>query len=142
MKQFPEMWIPCTEQEYPEVKQLLEGMGFREFDTIWFAEYKGVISCAGGTFQSHFRSFNHPTVTLPELREMAAEPAEPEPDNLAALETLFANFIEAVAEMRAAQRKYEKTPRTFRPEVLGIRLKHEREVDAMIEDVTRKPKTT
>ena len=60
-------------------------------------------------------------------------------DDLAALETLFANFIEAVAEMREAQRKYEKTPQSRRPEALGIRLKHERNVDAMINDVTRKP---
>ena len=144
MKQFPEMWIPCSEQEYPEVKQLLEGMGHKVYSHLsaWTRHCVGVSVYSDGTFQPVVQVMIHrPTVTLPELRLMAAQPdPQPtEPDNLAALETLFANFIEAVAEMRTAQTQYYKTPASRRPEALGIKLKHEREVDAMIQDVTRKP---
>ena len=141
MTQFKEMWIPCDESQYPEVKSLLKGMGYEiqgsELSTTVL--YQGLVTHSSGicfALEGNIHSF--PTVTHDELRAMA-KPEPTQPDNLAALETLFANFIEAVAEMRAAQRKYENTPRTFRPEVLGIRLKHEREVDAMINDVTRKP---
>ena len=140
MKQFPEMWIPCTEQEYPEVKQLLEGMGFKRFVNVtdWISCCVGVATYEDGEFQATtMECRNRPTVTLPELREMAAQP-EPQPDNLAALETLFANFIEAVAEMRTAQLQYYKTPQSRRPEALGIKLSLEKQVDEMIEDVTRK----
>lgn len=139
MTNFKEMWIPCSEQEYPEVKQLLEMLKYSEFDQSGVPLCKGVTCFHNGTFQAvNFcvNALEYPTVTLPELRSMATPTTT---DNIAALETLFANFIEAVAEMRDAQRNYEKTPRSQRPEALGIRLKHEREVDAMINDVTRKP---
>ena len=151
MKQFPEMWIPCSEQEYPEVKQLLEGMGASVFITAeWLKHHLGVITYANSSFQPVGANWTKlPRVTLPELREIARahaaanekwspEPIPTEPDNLAALETLFANFIEAVAEMRAAQVQYYKTPASRRPEALGIKLNLEKQVDAMIEDVTRK----
>lgn len=138
------MWIPCTEFEYPEVKALLEGMGF-EVAGIDFLNgdkrYTGVVTCDNGKAYANSSNIcNEPTVTLPELLEMAAQP-EPQPttDNLAALETLFANFIEAVAEMREAQKNYYKVPKFYRPEAGGVQRKHEKIVDAMIQDVTRKP---
>lgn len=73
MKQFPEMWIPCSKQEYPEVKQLLEGMGCTEFDSYEIHSCKGVETYRDGDFQvvSCFSPNSFPTVTLPELREMA-----------------------------------------------------------------------
>jgi hypothetical protein len=138
MNQFKEMWIPCDESQYSEVKALLEGMGFTLWGSQMFTLDIGILTYADGDYQiTSVGCKERPTVTFDELRAMAG--VNTKPDDLAALETLFLNFIEAVAEMREAQRKYEKAPRSNRPEALGIRLKHERQVDAMINDVTRKP---
>lgn len=75
MNNFKEMWIPCNEQEYPEVKQLLEGMGRKKYDmdSVGYNEVcTGVIVYVDGDFQAiRFNHHSYPTVTLLELREMA-----------------------------------------------------------------------
>ena len=74
MNQFKEMWIPCTESEYAEVKQLLEGMGCKGIykSSHWTSHCIGVITYSDGVYQSTVvECQERPTVTLPELREMA-----------------------------------------------------------------------
>lgn len=73
MTNFQEMWIPCTADEYPEVKQLLEEMGCKVYGgDKWTFSNKGVITYHNGRFQSSLLPCKErPTVTLPELRAMA-----------------------------------------------------------------------
>ena len=44
LNDFKEMWIPCTEREYPEVKQLLDGMGFNLWGSQMFTLDIGVLT--------------------------------------------------------------------------------------------------
>jgi hypothetical protein len=57
------------------------------------------------------------------------------------IETIWQSLLTAVAEMREAQREYDRAPKHLRPEAIGKRLKHERIVDQMIADVTREQNT-
>ena len=69
---FKEMWIPCTADEYPEVKQLLEGMGFALWGSQMFTLDIGVLTYGDGDYQvSSVACKERPTVTLDYLREMA-----------------------------------------------------------------------
>ena len=56
-------------------------------------------------------------------------------------ESIWQSLLTAVAEMREAQREYDRAPKHRRPEAIGKRLKHERIVDQMIADVTREQNT-
>ena len=70
---FKEMWIPCTEQEYPEVKALLEGMEYYTYKDAFFSILStGVCTYDDGSFapRSQKRT-NVPTVNIDELRAMA-----------------------------------------------------------------------
>ena len=74
LNDFKEMWIPCTEQEYPEVKALLEEMGCNALWKIshWTSDCIGVITYSDGIYQSTvLECQERPTFTLSELRAMA-----------------------------------------------------------------------
>jgi hypothetical protein len=72
LNDFKEMWIPCTEREYPEVKSLLEGMGFALWGSQMFTLDIGVLTYGDGDYQvSSVACKERPTFTLSELRAMA-----------------------------------------------------------------------
>lgn len=73
MSSFKEMFIPCTAEEYPEVKSLLEGIGYKPwFLSQQFKHDIGILTYEDGEYQVTFtRCKERPTVTIPELREMA-----------------------------------------------------------------------
>ena len=72
MTQFKEMRIPCTVEQYPEVKALLEGMGYHNTLYRFNEEHIGVSVYEGGLFMPIKPVMDHrPTVTLDELRAMA-----------------------------------------------------------------------
>jgi hypothetical protein len=54
-------------------------------------------------------------------------------------EIIWASFVTAVAEMRAAQKNYYKVPKFYKPEAFGVQHRHETIVDEMLNDITRKP---
>lgn len=75
MKKFQEMHIPCTEQEYLEVKSLLERMGCREYSDSGVRGCQRVFVYDDGDFQSlnHYDDKGFPTFTLQELRQMVTQ---------------------------------------------------------------------
>lgn len=85
MTNFLEMFIPCTESEYLEVKRLLEGMGYKVFSHLseWTRECIGVMTYYDGYLQATvLECAERPTVTLPELRVMAKNEPIPNDDRL------------------------------------------------------------
>lgn len=74
MKKFQEMHIPCTEQQYPEVKSLLERMGCKEYSDNGVKGCQRVFVYDDGDFQSlnHFNDMGFPIFTLNELRLKAS----------------------------------------------------------------------
>ena len=73
MTNFKEMFIPCTAEEYPEVKALLEGIGYKPwFGSQQFKHDIGIVTYEDGEYQVTFvYCKERPTVTLDELRAMA-----------------------------------------------------------------------
>ena len=72
---FKEMWIPCTADEYPEVKQLLEGMGYKIVGDDYSVApdvFNGINASSSGKAYALTKNLQPcPTVTLDELRAMA-----------------------------------------------------------------------
>ena len=74
MKDFKEMWIPCTADEYPEVKSLLEGMGYKIVGDDYSVApdvFNGINASSSGKAYALTKNLQPcPTVTLDELRAM------------------------------------------------------------------------
>ena len=70
-------FIPCEEHEVQEVANLLQKLGYKEWDNIaamtWYPQYSGVLAAADGNYFVTYDVGKLFHVTLPELRQMVAE---------------------------------------------------------------------
>jgi hypothetical protein len=66
------MFIPCTQSEYPEIKHLLEGIGYGLWGTQMFDLDIGIVTYADGDYQITSVACKERTaITLDELRAIA-----------------------------------------------------------------------
>lgn len=138
MTKFTNLRIPCERKQWTEVCELLNRLGYRPLNSEFEPRCVSVMTTTTGVFYSSLVFVTREPfieISIHQLREMALNLDHAE----ATMEHLWLNLIEAVAEMREAQKYYNQSSIGRSAEKVQIMTELEKQVDEMIQDVTRKP---
>jgi hypothetical protein len=102
MEKSNKYFIECTKEQYPEVKRLLESIGYVEIDGDWHDWITGVAVYIDRTFQTFDNRRGYHTLTISELSKMS----EPN-NNLNWLTDRITKYEHQLRDAFAAEEKQE-----------------------------------